>query len=342
MRSIRTLAAALMAACTEPTGTRDALTGEPEMPDATAAGASTRLTIHGERFRINGSATYPGSPAAGMLMNVRMVNAVFEDTGRPGFHPEKNTEEFLNRMDDYVALGVRAFTLSLQGGYPGYEGARNTAFDRNGNLDPRYLARVERVIQRAGQLGAAVIVSLYYQRQDQHLEDHRAIRDGVANAADWIRRRGYRNVVLEVANEYGHTGYDHGILSTDAGVAELIRLAQDRHPTLPVSASYVRPGRTTPRVAAASDVILVHFNGVPLSDIPDRIRDIRSDYPDVPIVCNEDARTGSAAAAAASTAVGAGASYGLMVEKRNQYFPFQFRGRADDPVAYDRYRKLTN
>ena len=48
-------------------------------------------------------------------MNVRMVNAVFEDRNRPDFDPEANTDEFIAQIPDYVAHGVRAFTLCLQG-----------------------------------------------------------------------------------------------------------------------------------------------------------------------------------------------------------------------------------
>jgi hypothetical protein len=124
-------------------------------------------------------------------------------------------------------------------------------------------------------------------------------------------------------------------------MAGLIRLAKNRHPSLPVTASYLRNGQTTPRVAAASDLIMIHFNSLALSDIPQRIRALRKAYPDKPIVCNEDARTGKAAAAAALASVEAGGSYGLMVERRNQYYPFEFRGRNDDPAAYERYAELT-
>ena len=340
-RSTRLLGIAFLASCAEPTRPDEDVAGAPAATHPAAAGARTRVTIDGERFRINGALTYRGTAAEGALMNVRMVNSVFEDTDRPQFDPERNTDELVDRMGQYVSLGVRAFTVSLQGGYPGYEGARNSAFLKNGQLQPAYLARVERVIERAEDLDAVIILGLFYQRQDQALEDEDAVRAGVVNAADWIRKRGYRNVILEIANEYGHRGYDHAVLRSDAGVAGLIRLAKGRHPSLAVSASALRNGKTTPKVAAASDIILVHFNSVSLSEISGRIRALGKDHPNKPIVCNEDARTGSAAAAAALASVEAGGSYGLMVERKNQYYPFEFRGRNDDPVAYDRYAALT-
>jgi hypothetical protein len=335
------LAAASLASCAGPTGPAEDDRGTAVAVDPAKLVPSTRLSIDGSRFRINGALTYRGQRAEGTLMNVRMVNSVFEDTHRPSFNPSDNTNEFVSRMREYVSLGVRAFTVSLQGGYPGYEGARNSAFLKNGDLNSGYLARVARVIERADALGAVIILSLYYQRQDQHLQDERAVRAGVVNAVDWIRRKGYRNIILEIANEYGHSGFNHAILRSDAGVAGLVRLAKNRFPALPVSASYLRNGQTSSQVAAASDLILVHFNALSLSDIPTRVRALKSAYPGKPIVCNEDARTGSAAAAAASASVQAGAAYGLMVERKNQYYPFDFRGRSDDPAAYDRYVALT-
>jgi hypothetical protein len=334
-----TLATLLLLACNDPT--RPAEPANPARDGAPAAyTARTRLTIDGPRFRLNGSLTYPGQPPEGMLLNVRMVNSVFEDDGRPEFDPESNTAEFLGRMEEYVAHGVRAFTVSLQGGYPGYSGARNSAFQPDGNLRAAYLARVARVIERADAHGAVVILSLFYQRQDQILRSEQAVRAGVIKAVDWVKQKGYRNILLEIANEYGHPGFDHAVLRSDAGVAELIRLAQDRHSSLPVSASTLGNARTTPRVAAASDVILVHFNVLSTSEIRTRVRDLRATFRTKPIVGNEDDRTGSAAVGALTASVEAGASYGLMVERVNQRYPFYFHGRSDDREAYDKYRAL--
>jgi hypothetical protein len=78
-----------------------------------------------------------------------------------------------------------------------------------------------------------------------------------------------------------------------------------------------------------------------LSEIPDSVKAIRRAYPGKPILSNEDQRVGSAAAAATSASVQAGASYGLMLERKNQHYPFVFQGRSDDPVVYDRFVALT-
>ena len=78
-----------------------------------------------------------------------------------------------------------------------------------------------------------------------------------------------------------------------------------------------------------------------MSEISDSVRATRRAYPGKPILCNEDQRVKSAAAAAASASVQVDASYGLMLERQNQHYPFEFEGRADDPVVYDRYVSLT-
>ncbi len=339
--SLAALAVSLLPACIEPTQPREEPTARPAGASVPAAGR-TRLTLDGTSFRLNGKLTYPGTPAEGMLLNVRMVNSVFQDEKRPGFDPERNTAEFVGRMPEYVSHGVRGFTVSLQGGHPGYEGARNSAFLEDGSLDGAYLSRVERVIEKADQLGATIILSLFYQRQDEVLRNEQAVRKGVTEVVSWVKRKGYRNLILEIANEYGHSGFDHAVLRSDAGVAGLIRLAQQLHPSLPVSASTRGDARTTPRVADASDVILIHYNQLSTSQIAAKVRAIRAKQPRKPIVCNEDDRTGSGAVAALIESVEAGASYGLMLERINQHYPFHFRGRNDDPRVYEGYREMAH
>ncbi|MEX2559035.1 MAG: hypothetical protein WD403_03925, partial [Pirellulales bacterium] len=181
----------------------------------------TRISIEGGKWHINGRLTYPGAKAEGLLLNVRMVNAVFEDRKRPDFDPQSNTDEFLAALTDYHEHGVRAFTICLQGGMPGYEGAVNSAFEPSGELRGEYLSRVRRVVEACDRQGIAVILGCYYQRQDQVLADEAAVRQGVVNVARWIRESGFTNVLLEIANEYPHDGFDHRLLKTAQGQAEL-------------------------------------------------------------------------------------------------------------------------
>ncbi|HKJ68126.1 MAG TPA: hypothetical protein VKA68_09250, partial [bacterium] len=192
----------------------------------------TTVGIEGTRWYINGKITYPESPAEGLLLNVRMVNATFEDAKDPDFDPEANTRQFLDHLSEYVRAGVRAFTLNLQGGFPGYEGAVNSAFRPDGTLRPSYLNRMEKVIRAIGRENAVVILGCYYQRQDQILQDSTAVRQGIVNVVQWIRHRGFRNVLLEIANEYPHPGFDHAILRRPEGIVRLIRLVHREDPEL--------------------------------------------------------------------------------------------------------------
>jgi CubicO group peptidase (beta-lactamase class C family) len=300
-----------------------------------------RIGIEGGRWTVDGEVTYPGAPAEGLLMNVRMVNAVFEDAGRPSLiDPEANTARFLARIPEYVGWGVRAFTLCLQGGYPGYEGAVNTAFHEDGSLEPRYMARVQRVIGACDRAGAAVILGLYYQRQDQYLRDEGAVEAGVVHAVEWLRALGARNVVLEIANEYNARGFDHACLREPEGVARLIRLAKATDPGLLVSASGVGDGRVDDAVGEAADYILFHLNSTPHAEIPARIAELKRFHK--PLVCNEDRKLDAEGARAAALCVEHGAGWGLMAREVNQYFPpFRFGGAGDDLVVYRAIRALT-
>ncbi|MBS0206974.1 MAG: serine hydrolase [Planctomycetes bacterium] len=299
----------------------------------------TRVSIGNDRWLINGAVTYRGAKAEGLLMNVRMVNAVFENPRHADFDPAANTNRFLEKIPDYVAHGVRAFTLNFQGGMPGYEGAVNSAFDADGNLREAYLGRVRRVIEACDRHGAVVILGCFYQRQDQVLKDEAAVRSGVVNTAQWIKGCGFNNVLLEVANEFGHGGFDHKILKTVAGQIELITLARKTHPALLVSTSDVSNATVPREIAEAADFLLVHFNATKLDDIPRRIRALRE--VGKPVLCNEDTKTGDVGAKAAELCVSASGSWGLMLEKVNQHEPFTFSGAADDESVYRTLKQLT-
>ena len=274
------------------------------------AHAETHLTKSGRAFYVNGKLVNSGSTAAGKLVNARMVNAVFEDTKRPAFDPQANTNEFTARMSDYLNAGVNAFTISLQGGNPGYEGAKNTGINADGTLKASYMKRVAQVIDAANAKGAIIILGIYYQRQDQYVRDQAAIKAGVVNVMKWVAARGYKNVIVEVANEYGHSGFDHAILRSASGVASLINLAKQTAPGIMVTASgYAK-----------------------------KINALKS-Y-NKPILCNEDPKGGSTGATAASSAVNAGSGWGYL-HRSNQDYPFSFKGPTEASTVYNRFKALT-
>lgn len=313
----------------------------------------TRLSLDETSWLIDGKPVNVGSPAEGLLTNVRMVNAVFEDVGGQAathlpadFDSNANTARFIDQIPRYAAHGVNAFTLSMQGGMPGYEGAVNSAFNADGSLRPAYLDRVDRVIRAAGDSGCGVILSCLYQRQHSHaraLLNRRAIDAAVANTAAWVVAQGFAHVVLEIANEFAHAGYanwpDGEWLRSPQGQVELIATARAAAPDLLVSTSGMGSGTAAAHIAEAVDFLIIHFNNTANADIPARIAAAK-DYGKA-VVCNEDDKTGATGAEAARLSIAHGVGWGFMHKEQNQSAPFAFDGPEDDPDVYDMLKQLT-
>lgn len=273
----------------------------------------TAVSIQGDRFLINGKPTYPGRSWKGMkieglLMNVRAVQATYDDlnpetrgrwaypdTGK--WDPDRNTNEFLAALPEWRRHGVLGFTLNLQGGSPeGYSKGQpweNTAIDPDGNLRPAYMARLARILDRADELGMVAIVGYFYFGQDQRVKDEEAVKRAVVNATNWLLERDYRNVLVEIDNEASVKAYDHEILKA-ARVHELITLAAGLKKggrRMLVGASYGGGTPAESNVVKASDFLLLHGNG---KDDPNRIREMirtsrgRDGYRPMPVLINED------------------------------------------------------
>jgi hypothetical protein len=320
--------------------------------------ANTNVSISGTKFLINGDLTYNElmPEAHGRLMNVRMVNSVFDDENpqtRPsGFDPDRNTDNFINSMAQYKSKGILAFTINLQGGFPGYENAINSAFNPDGSLKEKYMNRVSRVIESADKQGMVIIMGLFYQRQDQILSDENAVRNGTKNAVLWVQNKGYKNVMIEIANEYPHGGFDHDIIRTAEGEAELIKLAKQTTPELLVSTSGIGDGLFHPILCEVADFILIHGNGCEPEEYESKVGNLKK-Y-GKPIVFNEDwcfsddSRRKADAVQKATSAYKAGASWGIMNEERNQHYPFIFEigspdeegNSREDFIAYETIASL--
>jgi hypothetical protein len=318
----------------------------------------TAVFIDGTKFRTNGELTYEGSKpgSLGRLMNVRMVNSVFDDENpatRPeGFDSEANTARFIDSMDEYKSKGILAFTINLQGGFPGYEGAINTAFRADASLKADYMKRVSRVIEAADSRGMIIILGLFYQRQDQILPDEDAVRAATANAAEWVKDKGYTNVMIEIANEYTHGGFDNHIISDEDGEVELMNIVRSTAPKLLVSTSGIGNCLFHEKLCEAADFILIHGNGCNPDVYEERVGALKK-Y-GKPIVFNEDwcfsddPRGVRDAVQKATAAFEAGASWGIMNQKRNQHWPFVFGigepeegGNAEeDFIAYETIGRL--
>lgn len=278
-----------------------------------SAAAQTTVSIQADRFFINGRPTYEGRSynglkIEGLLMNSRMVQGIYDDlnpdtrerwkypdTGK--WDAERNTREFIAAMPEWRKHGLLAVTLNLQGGSPqGYSKEQpwhNSAFMADGGLRADYMKRLERIINRADQLGMVVILGYFYFGQDQRLQDEAAVKRAVVNATNWLLKKGWRNVLIEVNNECNIKSYDHEILKPGR-VHELINLVKattSKGQRFLVGTSYGGGAIPTTNVVQASDFLLLHGNGV---KDPNRIAEMvalmRRDpaYRPMPILFNED------------------------------------------------------
>jgi hypothetical protein len=276
-------------------------------------GGRTKVTIQGESFYINGSPTYPGRtwrghPVEGLLLNARLVQGIFDDLNpatRPSWKypdtgtwdPDRNTAEFVAAMPDWRGHGLLAFTVNMQGGMPrrNTEASQpwlNSAITDTGDLRPEYLARLGKIMDRADDLGMAVILGIFYFGQDERIKDEAAVRKAVGSTVRWVLDGGRRNVLIEINNEC-NVLYEHPVLQPNR-VHELILEAKEMTEEgrrLLVSTSY--GGGTIPgeNVVRAADFILIHGNGVgDPARIADMVRETRKvpGYAPKPILFNED------------------------------------------------------
>jgi hypothetical protein len=273
----------------------------------------TRITIDGERFLIDGAPTYKGAsfrgyPVEGLLMNVRMVQATFDDTNPETrdrwaypdtgtWDPARNVQEFLAAMPAYREHGILGVTLNFQGGNPNrydrHQPWINTAFTPKGDLKPEYLERMRLVLDGLDQLGMVAILGIFYFGQDEHLADEAAVLRGLDNAIRWVLEGGYENVLIEVNNECDVPRYEHEILQPHR-IHELIervkRITKDGRRLL-VGTSFKGNSIPTENVVAVSDFLLIHGNGV---EDPNRIAEMVEEtrqvpgYRPMPILFNED------------------------------------------------------
>jgi hypothetical protein len=267
----------------------------------------TRLTIEGEKFKINGKLVYSeiagNSPAVhGLLMNARFIQGIFDDKAAPErfarfgwdtWDPERNTEDLIKALPRWYAYGLRAFTVGLQGGMPVYTidnaSIDNNPFSEDGrSIDPAYLGRLDRLIRAADETGMAVIVSILYQGQSPRMKDGAAVRNSIRTASRWLGEQGFSNLIIEAVNEHTVGNFKKRPLVSDPeGITTLMEIAREASGGLPVGCS-AGGGEMFREVAAASDVVLIHGNNLRQQEYYRFVKMVKSWVPGKPVVCNED------------------------------------------------------
>ncbi len=278
------------------------------------AQTKTIVTINGENFYINNKITLKGvilegTSLEGLLPNSRMVQGIFDDLNPDTRHlwkypdtgewnADRNTNEFIEAMYEWRMYGLLAFTLNIQGGSPtgyGNKGWVNPGFYKDGKIREDYFSRLEKILNKADELGMVVILGLFYFGQDEQLENEKAVVNAVNNTIDWLFEKNYRNILIEINNECNSKSYDHEILKAER-VHELIELVKSKkHPNngyrFYVSASYTGNQIPKSNVVSSADFILLHGNGVSnpsrITEMVKQSKEVQGFHP-MPILFNED------------------------------------------------------
>ncbi len=270
--------------------------------------AKTVLSIEGENFLVNGQPVYSqikgtNPDAHGLLMNARFIQGVFDDRneperfnrwGRGPYDPDRQTDELIAALPQWYRYGLRAFTVGFQGGGPCFTVPANTIgnnpFGEDGKqIDTAYATRMDRLIRAADEIGMVVIVSYFYVAHIGKLADEDAVREAVKTASRFLVDGGYKNVIIEIANEHDLLR-DRMVAATPEGMASLIQIAQKEvGGTIPVGSSGTG-GYATKEVCEASDVLIIHGNHCTRQQFSNLISHARKLSPGKPVLCNEDSQ----------------------------------------------------
>ena len=303
---------------------------------AVAQSSPVVVGIHGSLFTINGHPTYTpesGFPNAdtnlvGTLLNVRAVQAVFDDANYPKqgtrknpyptavmgdvswdypdtgkWDPERNTREFIAALPEWRRTGLLAFTVNLQGGGPtdgnfglGGQPVDNTGFDAQGKLKPAYAKRLQDIIAAADRNGMVVIVGFFYFGQDRRVAaapDDAILRQAIVNGVEFLKSLPNRNILVEINNE-ANPGYGHPLLRPNERLAEAVLLAKKvAGGRIPISFSWVgpvgQPGGPGEPAMQAADYVMFHTNGRTPEEVHQTIYDMRRWIGyNRPLLINED------------------------------------------------------
>ena len=229
------------------------------------------------------------------MWGIRVANALESDAA---------AHALVHTLDDYLAHGINTVAPFLQGGSTGSA----NPFDANGSFTRHtrreessqtfkgrgdlegvavhnaHLDRLAVLIEEADARAMVVNVGVFYQVRIRQLTDEAAVIAAAQAVARWLSGKGYRNVFVDLVNEYGHPGFAEMPLcygrsarySADGG-GELIRAFKRTAPHLPVSISDIAP---RPICFPSADLVLMHSPFDPVAVRADQGRE-------APVVLNE-------------------------------------------------------
>jgi hypothetical protein len=275
--------------------------------------AQTLVEIKENQFFINGKPTYEGrywkgNKIEGLLINSRMVQGIFDDLNLANvgefaypdtkkWDADRNNKEFIAAMPLWYEKGMNSFTINMQGGSPyGYGNKKclNPGFNPDGSLMQPYMKRLDKILKKADELHMVVILGIFYFGQDQNIKDEAGIINATDNLINWLFKKGYKNVIIEIANECDlKNEYNHKIIDPSRVVELIDRVKNNKQKGYRYLVSTSFSGKVVPTdaVVKASDFILIHGNGAEttavIQGMIDKTKQLPSFRP-MPIVINED------------------------------------------------------
>ena len=249
--------------------------------------------------------------AQGKLMNIRLANALFLDEWmkeRP-FDPEFNTDAVIQALDFYKSHGVLMINVSLQGAQAGYDKKVNgidrenayrlgpgkgmyvSAFRPDGSLKPAWMSRLERLLRATDERGMFVNLMYFYHGQAGLFRSTAAIHNAAVNITAWLIAQDFRNVIVDVANEYDLPGpqwefkgyIPQNIIPLIDDVRECFKHASY---ALPIGVSSDGRMRYPPSLQGQVDVLLVHGNGRDAQEKTRRVAELKD--VERPVLMTED------------------------------------------------------
>ncbi len=329
-----------------------------------ATGAMLGPRYKSERFYLRGSAgtkwqlTYTGGlyrrQARGKLMTLRLGQSVFDDEWlkERQFDPDGNTTRVIEALDFYKQHGVLALTVSLQSGNPGYDekvngvarddsvkhgkngGVLISAFAPDGSLKPAWMARLERLLRAADQRGMVVCLTYFHPAQDEVFGEPEAIAAAARNITDWLIEKNFRNVIINVADEWdlGGRSWGHARFIPE-NIDRLVELVRERFNeadyTLPIGASSSGKMSYPDSLARVCDLVLLHGNGRTPGEKLSRLRQFRSTGRALWMIRDDNGHETTPAnlsreKASADALFKEGAGWGYVPWKQAHRFPFAY------------------
>lgn len=166
------------------------------------------FSIKNGKFYINNVITNKGRKSEGTLMNVRAIQAFFDNTNNPNTHaypdtkkwdPMRQTKEFIDNLPNWKSYGINAYTIGMMGGITHYPHNCN-GWNPDGSLKSAYLNRLKLILDASDKLNMIPIVSFFHQLNVHQFSSTDNVPKAVTNMANWLLP--YRNkTIVEITNE---------------------------------------------------------------------------------------------------------------------------------------------